>query len=177
MTTFDFNQVRAFADRLNAQLDQCQNGEGIACISIDATLKFCADRCCQFLQELRKWGRGVFSGQVAFDAAAEQLWKAELARLISRASDLLALGKQAEEMCYVLDGQNNLAAALLRMKQLLDTWVTPKLSISPSARNRPTVEFINEAREEISKLEPLPSNWAPIDARQAAVLRMVSKPR
>lgn len=167
MTTFDYQQVRKFADGLNAELDQCENGEGIQCFSLDSTLIFCADRCYEFSKELRQWGRGVFSGQVAFDPDAEQLWKAELLRLYTRAAALLATAKQAEDMCFVLDGQQKLGAALFRLAQFIHPWVTPKLAVAPSARQVLGDDFVDEVKRQIASLPSLPADWMPVEARQA----------
>ncbi|HEX4793707.1 MAG TPA: hypothetical protein VH370_07950 [Humisphaera sp.] len=169
MTTFDFNQVRDFAAGVNAELDQCENGEGAQCRTIDATLSYCAERCGKFIEEVRKWGRDVFAGRVAFDPAAEQLWKAELSQLYLRAINLLTLGNQAEQSCFVLDGKRKLESSLWNVHQLLDGWVTPKLSVGPSARQK--VVFTDADRRRIESLPSLPADWTPDDPHQAAQLR------
>src|SRR5271155_4172990 len=127
MTTFEFTQVKEIADDLNAKLDQCENGEGNQCYTIDTTLNYCADRCCEFADAVRKWGREVFAGHVVFDSEAEQQWKTELLRLYNRAVKLVALGTQAETECFVLGGKQKLQAALWNLNQLIAGWITPKL--------------------------------------------------
>lgn len=178
MTTFDFNQVREFADGINARLDECENGEGMQCYSLDATMTFCAERCCEFAVELRKWGRGVFSGKVAFDEVAEQLWKAELLRLYRRGLSLFEQGRQAEDVCFVLEGQSKLAVSLFTLHKLLSPWVTPKLAVGPSPRQGYLGDrFFNEAKEQLSTLPPLPSEWKPVDPSQMVRLRKLPSDR
>jgi len=134
MTTFDFKEVQDFAANVNRQLTECENGEGMECANIDHTLSCCAENCCGFTEKVRKWARDVFAGRVVFDPAVEQLWKAEAMQLYTRAFNLLEYGGQAESECYALNGKVKLQAALFRLRNLLDGWVTPKLSVGPSAR-------------------------------------------
>jgi len=172
MTTFDVNQVKDFADTLNAELDQCENGEGLQCHTIDSSLSYCAERCCRFTDAVRRWGRDVFAGKIAFDAAVEQLWKAELSQLYNRALKLHAIGTQFEAECFVFDGKRKLEASLWNLHQLVaGGWVTPKLSVGPSARQQLAFDAVD--RQVLESLPPLPADWIPSDPGQAAQLRRV----
>jgi hypothetical protein len=157
MTTFDSQQVRNLAADLNAQLDRCDNREGIECYKVDVALDEYAQCCCRFAEALRQWGRDVFAGRVAFDPNAEQLWKAELLQLCSRAMTMLSLGRQAESICFELEGQTKLKAALWSLSRLHAGWVTPALAVGPSARTDPFSDDAlgNFARERIASLVPL----------------------
>ncbi len=172
MTTFDFNQVREFAANVNAKLDECENGEGLQCGLIDATLSCCAQQCCKFADGLRQWARDVFSGRVAYDTAAEHLWRAELDKLYDRAVNLLGVSVQAEASCYVLEGQRDLQSSLWNLSQLRTAWVSPKLSVGPSARQAFPADpaSLNAFREKIASLPPLPPDWKPHDPRQAVLI-------
>src|SRR6185437_9210284 len=153
MPICDFNQVKDFATTVNAQLDRCENGEGADCSSIDATLTFCAQQCCTFVDAVRKWAQDVFAGRIAFDPAVEQLWKAELVQLFSRAQHLLSLGWQTDPSWYALEGKTRLESALWNLQKLLNEWVSPKLSVGPSARMKLPADAID--RQRIESLPPL----------------------
>ncbi len=135
MTTYDFARVKEYADNLSAALKVCEEGEALYCDNLDNTLRCAADNYLKFANEIRKWARDVFSGRVAFDPAAEQLWKAELVNFFNRANRLLSNGSAAidEHGCDTLDGANKLRIALWNMAQLLNPWITPSLAVGPSA--------------------------------------------
>jgi hypothetical protein len=173
MTTFDLAEVRKFATELNSRMDQCDNGEGMECATLDAVLRYYARTCCQFREEVRRWGREVFAGRVAFDPAVEKLWLEEGIRLISRASAMYDHGEKAEGPCHTLEGQRDLGAALYDFYQLLTGWVTPKRGVGPSARHGLPLDSATAERvsQRIAFLPPLPANWQPNDLKQRAVYR------
>jgi hypothetical protein len=167
MTTFDFSDVRNFADDLNARMTRCDNGEGLECATLDAMLKHYADLCCRFVEAVRSWGRGVFQGTIAFDPKVEQLFKEEGDKLFSRASEVFILGQNAEIPCFELDGQPGLQSALWRLGYLLADWVTPRLAVNPATRNRHELSEaeLNESRSHLKALNPLPADWKPTDEK------------
>jgi hypothetical protein len=126
MTTFDLAEVRNFTANLRAQMDRCDNGEGMMCAILDAALKHYAKECCTFWDAVRRWGREVFAGRVSFDPNVEQLWLAEGYQLYNRAKGMATHGQRAELPCYSLDGQALLRSALWDLYRLLTGWVTPK---------------------------------------------------
>jgi len=168
MTTFDLAEVRGFAADLDTRMNRCDNGEGMECSNLDDTLRHYATLCCEFRESVREWGRSVFAGRVAFDPAVERVWLDQGFRLYSRAVEMLSYGQKAEGPCYVLDGQAVLQSALWSLSQLLGGWVTPKLAVGPSARQRlalaPTAA--EEVRRRINSLLPLPTDWQPSDPGQ-----------
>jgi hypothetical protein len=170
MTTFDLAEVRTFAASLDARMERCDNGEGMECATLDATLRHYAALCCEFREGVRQWGRAVFAGRVAFDPEVERVLRSEGWRLCDRAVELLVSGDRAEVPCYVLDGQVILRSALWDLYHLLNGWVTPKLSVGPAARQAATLASdpaaIAEARARIASLPPLPADWQPDDPRQ-----------
>jgi hypothetical protein len=170
MKTFDLAEVREFTTNLDAQMDRCDNGEGMECASLDAALIHYTTLCCDYLNGVRQWGRGVFSGRVSFDQEVEQLWLAEGWRLLDRATEMLLYGQSAEIPCYTLDGQKLLQSALWELLRMLEGWVTPKLAVRPSARQDPPLSPVaaEEALRRIESLPPLPENWQPDDPRQQA---------
>lgn len=174
MTTFDLTEVRGFAADLTARMDQCDNGEGMECATLDATLRHYADLCCQFCEGMRRWGREVFAGRVAFNPEVEGVWRAAGERLFNRAAEMLLYGHEAEDSgpCYVLDGTAVLSAAFLDFGELLGGWVSPKLAVGVSARHEPLAPAeVEEGRRRLAALPPLPADWQPEDVRQRQVLR------
>lgn len=166
--TFELADVRDFAADLNARMDRCDNGEGMECSSLDATLRHYAALCCEYLDKVRQWGREVFAGRVAFDTEVERVWRDEGNQLYGRATEILLYGQTAEVECFTLDGQDALQSALWELYHLLDGWVTPKLAIGPSARQGLALdpEAAEEALRRLESLPPLPNGWQPDDARQ-----------
>ena len=177
MTTFDLAEVRNFAANLDARMDLCDNGEGMECANIDATLRHYANLCCEFRKGVRQWGRSVFSGQVAFDPEVEKVLQDEGHRLLTRAAEMLAYGQQAEVPCYALGGQAALQSTLLGLYMLLDKWVSPKLAVGPSARQGLDLEpaAAEAAKLKIGSLPPQPADWAPDDPRQQHMYRKLCR--
>src|ERR1700722_12891408 len=167
MTTCDLNQVKEFSDRVIADLVRGENE--IRCDSIDTSLRYYVERCCNFEAAVRKWGRDVFTGRVAFDPAAESQWRAGVAELFFRAQRVLEIGEKAESECGGFDGKAKLESALWNLNKLLYVWVTPKLSVGPSARQELT--FSAEAHARVDSLPPLPADWTPNTTMQANRLR------
>jgi hypothetical protein len=177
MTTFDLAEVRNFAADLDARMDRCDNGEGMVCSTLDATLRHYAALCCEFREHVRGWGRAVFAGRVAFDPSVEQVWHDGCSHLARRAFDVLMLGEKAEVPCGELDGKVALAYALLELYRLLDGWVTPQLAVGPSARrglNLPPAAA-EEVRRRLESLPPLPADWEPADPRRQKLFRILRK--
>jgi hypothetical protein len=155
MVIFDSKQVRDYAASVNAELDRCER-EGMLCSDLDSSLSCCADLCCKFAGELRRWAQDVFHGRVAFDATTEQFWKAELMRIYERAHTFWSQGRLHEESCFVLDGLKKLESLLWTLKQLINGWVSPKLAVAPSARQQLPAHLVDQARQRVPSLPPLP---------------------
>jgi hypothetical protein len=169
MTTFDLSQVRTFTAGLGARMDRCDHGEGMECANLDETLMHYAKICCEFREAVRKWGRAVFAGRVAFDSEVERVWLDEGYRLYARAMKVFDQGRKAEEECYILDGRAGLGSALFDLYRLFTPWITPRLSAGPGPRNAFPVAQGEEAdgvRQRLQQLPPLPTNWGPADADQ-----------
>ena len=166
MKTFDLAEIRKFANRLDASMDRCDNSEGMECANVDDTLLHYARLCRQFHGQVRQWGRAVFAGLAEFDPEVERVLLEQGKRLLQNAMETLAHAKEVEDDCYILDGKCKLEAALLGLHQQLCGWVTPKLAIGPSARQRLDASATEEMRKRVESLSPLPADWAPADPRQ-----------
>jgi len=177
MTTFDLAEVRGFAADLDAQLDRCDDGEGMECATLDAALRRYADLCRAFRDAVRHWGRAVFAGRVAYDPEVERAWLDKAVPLFNRATGMLQRGQESEGQCYMLEGRIFLQAALWDLYRLLTGWVTPKLAVGPSARRGsvPNSLATDEVRQRVASLPPLPANWQPDHSSQRALYRMPRK--
>jgi hypothetical protein len=155
MKTFDYQQVGAVLGPLKARFVDCAHGEGDKCEMIDRQLECCAAICSDVAKALREWALGVFSGEIVFDPAAENLWRSEVNQIYTQAIRVWQLGRKAEVPCWELAGQNKLASALWDLHWLLDKWVTPKLSVGPSARVNLKLDSDHLAaiRSQLSKLQ------------------------
>jgi hypothetical protein len=173
MTTFDLAEVRGFAADLDARMDRCDTGEGTECATLDAALRHYAELCREFRENVREWGREVFSGRVEFNPEVERAWQAEGWRLHGRAMDSWRRSQKANGPSSNLDGRALLQSALWDLERLLKGWVTPKLAVGPAARQSQTLDpaAIEEVRRRVASLPPLPEDWEPDDPRQRAVYR------
>jgi hypothetical protein len=176
MVTAELQELHRFTAELIAKLDACDNGEGMECATLDQSLHSYADTCCRFYERLRRWGGDVFSGAVPFDSEVELSWITEAHKLYSRAFAMCSLSQKAEGPCYTLEGQRALQAVLWQLHRLLTGWVTPKLSVGPSARNplsKSGVDLAEVARR-VAALPPLPADWEPEEPTQKAIFRKMS---
>lgn len=161
MPKFDLAETHEFTSRLNLQLDQCDNGEGFECATLDETLINYGIHCYRFAFGVNHWARAVFSGETPFIAEVETAWRTEGQRLLDRARRMRAKAEMAEVLCYQLDGKAVLDLALKDLGRLLENWVTPKLAVAPSARRRDPLPdaVVDDARQRILALPPLPKDW------------------
>ena len=82
-------------------------------------------------------------------------------------------GRKAESLCYDLEGQTVLGAAIGNLDRLLSGWVTPKLAVGPAARLEliPDYKATEEGRQRVASLPPLPADWQPDDQERQALYR------
>jgi hypothetical protein len=134
MKTFDCEQVNAALSPLKAKFRDCAHGEGNQCETLDKHLDCCAQIRFEVHAALATWARDVFAGKVAFDSEAENLWRAEVSQIYAQAKRIWQIGRKAEVPCWELPGRSKLETALWNLNYLLQDWVSPKLSVAPSAR-------------------------------------------
>jgi len=177
MPNFDLVEVENFVADLEARITRCENGEGMECTTIDELIRHHGMVCFEFIDRVRAWANGIFSGQIAFDEEVERLWKTEGARLLSRAKEMYDRGKRAEEECYILDGRSCIMWAGCELAVLLEGWISPKLAIGPAARHNPVLptSAALEAESKIASLPPLPADWVPADPKQEAWYRTMQR--
>lgn len=177
--TCDYAEVKEKTDKLSAELDECEGGESLYCYNLDKTLTCSADKYFKFAHDVRQWADNVFCGRVIFDPAAETLWKATLENFVQRASRLLSNGLAAsgEHGCDMMDGTNKLRLALFAMHQLLHPWITPRLAVGPSSRQPYTTDPVKleEGRNKLSTLAPLPADWKPYNQQQASMIQRATR--
>jgi hypothetical protein len=157
MKTFDFEQVTAVIAPLKAKFEDCAHGEGNSCETLDKHLECCAKIVSEFTSMLRSWVQDVFSGELIFDPKTEMVWRSEAQTLLSRASRVWQMGRKAEVPCYELPAQAMLSSALWELNWFVEKWVTPKLSVSPSARVKLKLDAENRkaVADQLSSLPPL----------------------
>jgi hypothetical protein len=179
MATFDLADVRRYTDALDARMDQCDNGEGMECANLDGTLRHYAVLCCEFCEQVRRWGLAIFYRQASFDPEVEKLWFDEGMALYRRASGLWEYGQEREGECFVLDNGASLGSALWRLERLLFSWVTPKPAIAPLAQHG--IVLTQSAKEEahklIAALPPLPANWEPTNPSRRTLFKKLQRLR
>lgn len=171
--TFDVTEVGSFTDDLAAQMDRCDNGEGMECATLDSALIHYARLCCNLDKAIRLWAREVFAGRVAFDPEVEAIWLSKGLRLLCRAMDMVTRGIDSEDPCYFLEGQQVLIASVMDLHRLLKGWVTPKTAVGPSARHGLPLSLpeAEEARRRVAALPSLPTDWKPNVQRQCELYR------
>jgi hypothetical protein len=172
MTMFEVSDIRKVIAEITSKLDACDHGEGIECATLDQALGRYAQSCREFLTCVRTWAQNVFSGKLPYDPQAERQWREEGVQLYHRAFAMWQRGTSQEVLCYDLPGHEKLQAALYDFYRLLTEWVSPKLSVGPSARNQVAVD-VGAVRERMAALPPLPANWEPDDQMQRSIYRKV----
>lgn len=177
MTRFDLAGVHEFTVGIGTRMDQCDDGEGAECATLDSALRRYAKLCCEFIEGVRGWGDAVFSGRAKFDPEVERVWRDEGQRLQTRAMELLGRGQRIEGPCYTLEGRQTLQSALWDLDRLLRGWVTPKPAVGPSARRRfiPGQAATEEELRQVASLPPLPAEWEPDEPGQRALFRKIRK--
>jgi hypothetical protein len=175
LTTFDVAEVQAFVDDMDVRMKRCENGEGIACATLDTTMRTHSQLCCEYTNAVLTWGHNIFRGTIAFDPRVESLWREQGSRLYARGVELNSLGRSQEVPCYVLDSLSQLGFALWRLGHLLKNWVTPGLAVGLSARRQLVTDpkELEEIKRRLESLEGLPADWQPRDPRQQAIVRML----
>ena len=177
MITFDLDEVRAFTAGLRAEVTRCDNGEGMVCATLDATLLHYAELCCKFDGAARQWARAVFTGRVPYDAEVDVALQEHGRWLLHQALETWQHGQRSEVPCYELAGYTILQAVLFDLYRLLKGWVTPKLAVGPAARQATKLDSVatDEIRERIASLPPLPADWLPDNPAQQALYRKLQK--
>jgi hypothetical protein len=126
MITSDLSEVSNFTADIGMRMDR----------TLDDTLRLYADLCREFRDALRQWGRDVFGGRVEFKPEVEQVWLADGRRIYSRAKDVYDSSLKSAGPRDTLENLTALETALVDLDRLLTGWVTPRLSVGPSARRR-----------------------------------------
>ena len=163
LATFDLDAVRHFTEDLRDKRSRCDNGEGMVCSNLQESIKRYVELCQELRIAVNEWVRAIFTGQVEFDHDAETLLKTELQHLLNRAKELAALGRAMNWQCFELQGLSSLHYFVADFDYLLDNWVSPRLSVSPSPRVKISGAAEQQIVEQIGKLSPLPSDWRPIN--------------
>jgi hypothetical protein len=175
MTTFDLAEVRSFVADLDAQAIRCQNGEGMECATLDQALSHQARLCTEFCERVRQWGREIFAGRLVLDPDVEMVWRTEGVRLHNLAAEMYLSSQTAEVPCYALEGRDCLLRALWNLQQMLVEWVSPRPSVSPSARGAFALDAstVQAAQDRVASLSPMPADWEPGEPQQQRLYRML----
>src|SRR4051794_22943799 len=99
MSKFDRTEVDAFVAQLGADMDRCDNGEGMGCADLEATLQSYAKFCRECRDELRNWSKAVFSGRVPPDPEIDEALLDIARRVHTDASVVLERIKAVEKFC------------------------------------------------------------------------------
>jgi hypothetical protein len=163
LATFDLDAVRHFTRDLRDKRSQCDNGEGMVCSNLQESIKRYVELCQELRTAVNEWVRAIFTGQAKFDPDAETLLKTELQHLLNRAKQIAALGRAMNWQCFELQGLHALHYFVADFDYLLENWVRPQLSVSPSPRVKISGAAEQQISERIGKLPSLASDWRPTD--------------
>jgi hypothetical protein len=171
MQAFSLEEVKSITSKLGVQLDACDNGEGMECASLDDSLTHYAITCLTFYSAVREWAQAVFSGRISSDPHTVAVWREEGDRLLRRCEDMLVRGEQANIPCFDLPGQDMLRAAMWKLNDVLSNWVNPEIASGPIPRVKLSPDMVQDAKDRIANLPPLPEGWLPQDRRQRSLYR------
>lgn len=156
--SFDVEDVCKLTTEMTLRLDACDNGVATECAGLDQSLWQYARACCDFVAHVRKWAQDVFSGKVAFDPQVEGEWLDGGRRLYHRALTMWERTAKAGVPSYALPEHRAFDASLRQLQRILTAWVSPKLSVAPSARNPLPPEIVAEAQRHVAQLPLLPES-------------------
>jgi hypothetical protein len=168
LATFDLPAVRHFTEDLKERQRRCDNGEGMICSDLDATINYHMQLCQELRHVINDWAQAVFTGQVAFDPAVEALLKVEVQDLLPHAKKIAAQGREKNWQCFELSGLNKLHYYVVDLDYLLAHWVSPRPAIGPAPRVKVPDAAAQQIAERLANLPPLPHNWRPGDPTQFA---------
>jgi hypothetical protein len=168
LTSLDSAAVRHFTSQLEAQSQQCDNGEGMVCETLDQSIDFYLTLCRNLREGINQWARAVFTGQLAFDAETEALWMQEVQALLGRAKRLAWRGHRMNFECFEFRGLGELNYHIVDLDYLLGNWVSPQQAVAPGSRVKIPEGAQGEIRDRLENLPPLPSDWRPFNPLQDA---------
>ena len=159
MTTFDLAEVSGYAAELEARRVRCDNGEGLECVNLDAELLHYTLLCQDFLASCHDWYRGVFSGRLRCEPAVERVWRESGRRLLDASRAKLRRAEASESDCYVVYGRPRFAEVTGELDCFVSNWVTPRLAVSPSARQKLDLSDaeLAEVRRRLDAMPPAPA--------------------
>jgi hypothetical protein len=168
LATFDLPAVLHFTEDLQDRQRRCDNGGGMVCSDLDATISYHVQLCSELRQGISGWARAVFTGQVPFDPAVETLLKVEVQELLPHSKRVAAQGREKNWMCFELAGLNQLHYWIVDLDYLLENWVSPRLAVSPAPRVKLPAAAEQQIIERLEQLPPLARDWCPADPEQLA---------
>ena len=126
MTTFDLADVNTFVADLDAQMDHCDNSEGIDRAKPDEILGRYAKVCCSYRIHVRQWARAVSADAAVYDPRVEQTLRNKGHQLYCRALEICQRGQGNEAPSYELV---ILESALWELYRLFRCWVSPQPAV------------------------------------------------
>jgi hypothetical protein len=170
-TTIDLPAVRRFTDDLKERQRRCEIGEGTICTNLEDTINHYVQLCTELREFIQQWARAIFTGQIKFDPAAEDLLKTDVAQLLQRAEQVAAQGRAMNGYCFILEALNALHWHIADFDYLLRNWVSPRLAVSPTPRIKLSDAAQRQIAERLNELSALPTDWRPSDPRQLGIFQ------
>ncbi|MFO0927292.1 MAG: hypothetical protein U0736_09665 [Gemmataceae bacterium] len=163
--TLDLEALRLFTDELTERARRCDNGEGLLCASLEASIEHYVQLCRELRACVNRWAHAVFTGEAECDPGAEALLRRTLQAMLRRAKEVAARGRAMDGQCFVLLGLNDLHFLIADIDYLLENWVTPRRAVSPAPRTKLTRETERQVADRLTQLATLPTaaNRAPND--------------
>lgn len=163
--TLDLSAVRHFADSLDEQMRECDNGEGMVCSTLDQSINHYAGLCQALREYINGWARAIFTGQAAPNAEVETLLKTQAQQLLRRAKKVAAQGRAMDRYCWVLQGLNTLHCHIADFDYLLENWVSPQPAVRPAPRVKVPSEAGQQIAEHLAKLQPMAADCCSSDGK------------
>lgn len=170
LTTYDITEVRRFAQALEAERAAC-GGDSTFCSDLDQAIGCLTAVCEKWRLAVSDWADAVFTGRVKFNYAVEDLFKAELRRVLNDARPLVEYGHEVEAECFSLERLDALTQWAEAIDFLLKNWVSPQRSVAPAPRVSLTDAATQEMAAKLQSTPPLPEGWEPTDRRQLRIFR------
>jgi hypothetical protein len=156
ITTAQFNldSMQRATCELSEKIRHCDNGEGLKCINLEATITCHLQVCNDLMHIVQSWSNEVFSGRTEFSDDIEAVLKAEVQEVLQHARMVATRGIEFRGVCYEFEDLNLLCQHVLLLQAQLENWTSPRRSVSPAPRIELSEQTAHEINTRLLELSP-----------------------
>ena len=134
--SFETDSLKQFAHEIRQAGDECINGEGNACATVEVRINSSLDFCSRVDATIRAWAMAIFYHELAYDQEAETLLLGLAHEAVGRGKVAIQIGTETETGCYEYTNLPILVQVEQKLWRMLNEWVKPGPAIAPGPRLR-----------------------------------------